>query len=75
MRSLRPAVRREFIHALLRDLAQPMGVPNEYVVEYFSPSLDDYEVFHNVDVEGVDGPTQADAAGATVAAPPAATRA
>jgi hypothetical protein len=62
VRSLRPAVRREFIHALLRDLAQPMGVPNEYVVEYFSPSLDDYEVFHNVDVEGVDGTGQADAA-------------
>lgn len=51
VRSLRPAVRREFIHALLRDLAQPMGVPNEYVVEYFFPALDDYEVFHNVDVD------------------------
>jgi hypothetical protein len=68
VRSLRPALRREFIHALLRDLAQPMGVPNEYVVEFFSPSLDDYEVFHNVDVDGVDETAQA---GAPNAAPPA----
>lgn len=71
VRSLRPSVRREFIHALLRDLAQPMGVPNEYVVEYFYPSLDDYEVFHNVAVDGMEGQTPADATDAVKAAPPA----
>jgi hypothetical protein len=25
-----------------------MGVPNEYVVEFFAPNLDEYEVYHNV---------------------------
>ncbi len=25
-----------------------MGVPNEYVVEFFAPTLEYYEVFHNV---------------------------
>ena len=72
VRSLRPAVRRDFIHALLRDLAQPMGVPNEYVVEYFSPALDDYEVFHNVDVEH---PPESAGEPAGAGAPPAPARA
>ncbi|HMN28902.1 MAG TPA: hypothetical protein PKE45_12195, partial [Caldilineaceae bacterium] len=40
--------RRTFIHALLGEIAQPMGVPNEYVVEFFAPMLANYEVFHNV---------------------------
>ena len=51
MRQLRPDTRRDFIHALLRELAQPMGVPSEYVVEFFAPTLADYEVFHNVEVD------------------------
>ena len=55
IRNLRPQVRRDFVHALLADLAQPMGVPNEYVVEFFAPTLDHYEVIHNVEVEGLDG--------------------
>jgi len=54
VRALRPRVRREFVHALLREISQPMGVPNEYVVEFFAPTLDQYEVFHNVEVEGID---------------------
>jgi hypothetical protein len=49
-RSLTPGQRRGFIHALLGEVTQPMGVPNEYVVEFFSPTLEDYEVFHNVGV-------------------------
>ncbi len=40
--------RKEFIYALLDEVTQPMGVPNEYVVEFFAPTLDFYEVFHNV---------------------------
>ncbi len=40
--------RAEFIYALLDEVAQPMGVPNEYVVEFFAPTLEHYEVFHNV---------------------------
>ncbi|RME60106.1 MAG: hypothetical protein D6790_09830, partial [Caldilineae bacterium] len=48
-RSLQPARRRAFIQALLQDLVQPMGIPNEYVVEFFAPDLADYEVFHNLD--------------------------
>jgi hypothetical protein len=33
-------------------ISQPMGVPNEYVVEFFAPTLDQYEVFHNVGLAG-----------------------
>lgn len=40
--------REEFVYALLDEVSQPMGVPNEYVVEFFAPGLDFYEVFHNV---------------------------
>ena len=40
--------REEFIYALLDEVSQPMGVPNEYVVEFFAPTLEHYEVFHNV---------------------------
>lgn len=47
-RQLKPSQRQEFIYALLDEISQPMGVPNEYVVEFFAPSLDQYEVFHNV---------------------------
>lgn len=47
-RQLKPAQRQAFIYALLDEISQPMGVPNEYVVEFFAPALDQYEVFHNV---------------------------
>jgi hypothetical protein len=47
-RQLTPAQRSAFIRALLGEVTQPMGVPNEYVVEFFAPTLDEYEVFHNV---------------------------
>ncbi len=47
-RQLGAEQREEFIYALLDEISQPMGVPNEYVIEFFAPSLDDYEVFHNV---------------------------
>jgi hypothetical protein len=50
-RRLRPEHRRLFIQALLSELVLPMGVPNEYVVEFFAPNLDGYEVFHNLDDE------------------------
>ena len=47
-RQMKTAQRQEFIYALLDEVSQPMGVPNEYVVEFFAPTLDQYEVFHNV---------------------------
>lgn len=47
-RQLKPAQRSAFIHALLGEISQPMGVPNEYVVEFFAPTLAHYEVFHNL---------------------------
>jgi hypothetical protein len=47
-RHLKPAQRQEFLYALLDEISQPMGVPNEYVVEFFTPTLEQYEVFHNV---------------------------
>ncbi len=47
-RRLTAGQRSAFIRALLNEVVQPMGVPNEYVVEFFAPALDEYEVFHNV---------------------------
>lgn len=51
-RQLKPSQRQEFIYALLDEISQPMGVPNEYVVEFFAPTLEQYEVFHNVGLAG-----------------------
>lgn len=51
-RSLKPAQRDDFVNTLLAELTQPMGVPNEYVVEFFRPDLEEYELFHNVAVDG-----------------------
>ena len=50
-RQLRPAQRRDFVNAILDEITQPMGVPNEYVVEFFMPQLDHYELFHNVGLD------------------------
>lgn len=47
-RRLTAGQRSAFIRALLGEVTQPMGVPNEYVVEFFAPTLDEYEVYHNV---------------------------
>jgi hypothetical protein len=47
-RRLKPEHRRLFIQALLNELVMPMGLPNEYVVEFFAPDLEGYEVFHNL---------------------------
>jgi hypothetical protein len=54
-RQLKPDQRQEFIYALLDEISQPMGVPNEYVVEFFAPTLEQYEVFHNVGLAGNEG--------------------
>ena len=54
LQELRSSQRRAFIRALLDEVSQPMGVPNEYVVEFFAPTLDAYEVFHNVEVDELD---------------------
>ncbi len=51
-RDLKPTRRKAFINALLEEISQPMGVPNEYVVEFFAPALEYYEVFHNVGAAG-----------------------
>ena len=50
-RGLQPTAREHFIRALLNEISQPMGVPNEYVVEFFAPGLESYALFHNVDLE------------------------
>lgn len=57
-RRLAPTQRSAFIHALLGEVVQPMGVPNEYVVEFFAPTLAEYEVMHNVGDSGeeIDSP-------------------
>lgn len=56
-REMRPAQRRLFVNAILAEITQPMGVPNEFVVEFFMPGLNDYELFHNV---GLDESVEAD---------------
>jgi hypothetical protein len=66
-RQLTPAQRSAFIHALLNEIVQPMGIPNEYVVEFFAPTLHYYQVFHNVG-----GEDEADADSTT--APPRSNR-
>ncbi|MEM7132130.1 MAG: hypothetical protein AAF702_37840 [Chloroflexota bacterium] len=48
-RKLPEGQRKRLIQSLLREITQPMGVPNEFVVEYFAPRLDEYHVFHNLD--------------------------
>lgn len=50
-RRLKVEQRRLFLQALLNELVLPMGVPNEFVVEFFAPTLEHYEVFHNLDGE------------------------
>ncbi len=50
--------RRMFVQALLSELVLPMGMPNEFVVEFFAPTLDEYEVFHNLD-DGANSPAEA----------------
>ena len=47
-RRLSLSQRSGFIRALLSEITQPMGVPSEFVVEFFAPTLADYEVFHNI---------------------------
>lgn len=54
-RRMKAEQRSAFIRALLAELVLPMGVPNEYVVEFFAPDLNGYEVFHNLDDEDDDG--------------------
>lgn len=51
IRALRPTQRRAFVNAILAEITQPMGVPNEFVVEFFVPNLDYYELFHNVGID------------------------
>lgn len=53
-RQLKPSHRQFFIQALINELALPMGVPNEYVVEFFAPDLNTYEIFHNLDEDEED---------------------
>lgn len=48
-KQLKEGQRRAFIQALLGELVQPMGLPNEYVIEFFAPDLETYELFHNLD--------------------------
>lgn len=43
--------RKELVQILLDEISTPMGVPNEYVFEFFAPTLDEYEVIHNVGLE------------------------
>ncbi len=56
-RQLKPAQRSALFQALLGELTQPMGIPNEYVIEFFTATLEHYQVFHNV------GPEESGAAG------------
>lgn len=71
-RQLNAGQRRRLLEALLGEISQPMGVPNEYVVEFFAPTLDQYEVFHNVGLGDDDSPSIANSEdGAPLSAPDA----
>lgn len=62
-RRLTAGQRSAFIRALLGEVTQPMGVPNEYVVEFFAPTLNEYTLYHNVgagEEEIADGLTEAE---------------
>ncbi|MBK8049430.1 MAG: hypothetical protein IPK16_21320 [Anaerolineales bacterium] len=61
-RRLTVTQRSGFIRALLNEITQPMGVPSEFVVEFFAPTLADYEVFHNLGGQEGGGLTGADSA-------------
>lgn len=47
--------RRTFIEALLSDISQPMGLPDAFAVEFFSPDLGTYSLYHNLDAEEAEG--------------------
>jgi hypothetical protein len=47
--------RRAFIEALLSDISQPMGMPDTFAVEFFSPNLNTYSLYHNLDADADDG--------------------
>jgi len=53
--------RKDLVQILLDEISTPMGVPNEYVFEFFAPTLDEYEVIHNVGLDVMDEPTEGDA--------------
>lgn len=47
-----PAEQRSaFVEALLSDISQPMGLPDTFAVEFFSPDLSTYSLYHNLDAE------------------------
>lgn len=46
--------RKELVQILLDEISTPMGVPNEYVFEFFVPTLDEYEVIHNVGLDSTE---------------------
>jgi len=52
--------RKDLVQILLDEISTPMGVPNEYVFEFFAPTLDKYEVIHNVGLDVMDEPTEGD---------------
>ncbi|NOZ29100.1 MAG: hypothetical protein GXP39_13770 [Chloroflexi bacterium] len=45
------AQRRALVEALLSEVSQPMGVPESYAVEFFTPTLAEYELLHNIPEE------------------------
>lgn len=49
--SLPAEQQRTFIEALLSDISQPVGLPDTFAVEFFSPDLGTYSLYHNLDAE------------------------
>lgn len=45
--SLPPGQVHALVEATLQELAEPMGLPAFYAVEFFAPELDSYELFSN----------------------------
>ena len=40
---------RSMVEATLQELCEPMGLPSFYAVEFFSPSLESYQLYSNED--------------------------
>lgn len=56
-RELNLGRRADFVRSLLNEIAQPMGGRVNMLSRFFAPTLDAYEVFHNVgetDISEVD---------------------
>lgn len=54
---LAPDQVQAFVEATLQELSEPMGLPAMYAIEFFSPALNSYQLYSNVEEEEDQSPT------------------